>query len=106
MSFGWQRQDASQMAGVVGMASQHMREETVQCRKPAVASSDAVVSFTFQMLQKRKDQSSVKIRQPQPLHWNLFGPGGIIQKQSQRVAVAGQGAAGATTRALQVVDKE
>lgn len=62
--------------------------------------------LTLQMIQKRQNQISVKLRQLQPFNRNIFGLGCILQEQPQCIAIAGQSAPAAATCALEVIDKK
>jgi len=61
VAFRRQGEDPAQAGRLIRIPPQDMREETVQCREPTVASRHLVMTITFEVLKERGDEIGIEI---------------------------------------------
>jgi hypothetical protein len=106
MSLGRYRDDASQSPRVLGMATQDVCEEAAKRRSPAITSRYPIVALFFQVVQKPKDQISIKVHDAQSIDRETSNAPSVLEQQTQRITIASQGARTAPSSQLEIVDEE
>jgi hypothetical protein len=106
MSLGRYRNDARQPPSVLGVATQDVCEEAAKRRSPTITSRYPIVAILFQVVQKPKNQISVKVDDAQSIDGKTSNAPSVLQQQTQRIAIASQSARTAPSRQLEIVDEE
>jgi hypothetical protein len=106
VSLGRYRDDARQPSGVLGVATQDMREEAAKRCSPAITCRYTVVPIFFQVVQKCEDQIGIKIHDAQSIDRKASNAPSVLEQQTQRVAIAPQSARTASSRQLKIVNEE